>query len=190
MHIIGIISGVLAISATFPYLYDIYKGTTKPNQVSWLIFVLLLTIALFSQIASGASISLFVTIGDLITCFIVFIVSLFRGERKWSALDYFALAAAIVSLGLWYLLNNPAIALVMTILIHCCGMLPTLRKTYLTPSSETLSTWLLVGISAILSTITVGEYNWTLLIYPFYLALANLSVVAIMRISPYRKKTT
>lgn len=190
LHFFGILAGLLALVATIPYLRDILKGTTRPNKVSWLIWVILQTIALLSQWASGGKDSLLLTIGDLAASATILVLAFYKGESKWHWLDRLALIGAGAGLILWYILNQPVIALMMTIFVDFCGVAPTLRKAYVDPQSETMSTWLLVGIGAVFGALAVGKLNATLLVYPLYLMCANLGVAVAMGLGRLRRKAT
>lgn len=52
-QIFGYLSGVLALIAFFPYYRDIFRGKTKPERASWLIWGILDLVALFSQLAKN-----------------------------------------------------------------------------------------------------------------------------------------
>ncbi len=177
LHLLGIIGGLLALLSAVPYIRDILKGSTKPNRVTWVIWVTLQVIALGAQIASGGRDSLLLTIGDLMASSTIMFLSFWKGDSNWHWIDKAALVGAAVGIILWYTLHQPIWALVITVFIDFCGLVPTLRKSYANPGSETLATWLMVGSGAVLGAISVGHLNLTLLIYPIYLVLANFGVV-------------
>jgi len=189
LHVLGILAGILAIFAAIPYIKDIFKGTTKPNRVTWLIWVTLQTIALVAQFAGGGRDSLLLTIGDLLAGVTILILAFTKGQSEWHWIDRWALAGAAAGLLLWYFFRQPILALAMTVFIDFCGVVPTLRKSFVNPESETLATWLIVGSGAILGAISVGKLNFTLLLYPIYLALANLGVAAAILLGRFRKRS-
>ena len=188
LHLFGVLGGILAVVGPIPYIRDTLKGNTRPNQVSWFIWVILLVIALTSQIASGGKDSLLFIYGDLIGTGIILSLSFFRGERKWHWVDRWSLVGAGLGLLLWYVFNAPVLALAMTIFIDFCGAIPTLRKSFMNPESETLSTWLIVGTGALFSTLAVGELNITLLIYPLYLMLINFGIAFAIELGKMKNK--
>jgi hypothetical protein len=176
LHIFGIIAGVLALVSAIPYIIDTVKGTTKPNRVTWLIWVTLQIIALVAQFSAGGRDSLLLTIGDLLASSTILFLALLKGEAAWHWIDTGALVGAAAGLLMWYFFHQPAWALAMTIFVDFCGVVPTIRKSFADPFSETLSTWLLVAVGAVFGAIAVGKLDITLLIYPLYLITANLGV--------------
>jgi hypothetical protein len=177
LQTIGIISGLIAGVAYLPYVRDILKGDAKPERASWFIWVVLASIAFFSQLAQGATGSLWFTGLDSIGALIVFFLALKYGLGGFTRRDKVALVAAGVGLVLWYLTRHAAIALLTTIIIDASGTALTVIKTYEDPSTETYTMWALVTVAGILAMISVGRFNLVLLIYPFYIFLANLVVV-------------
>ena len=88
-----------------------------------------------------------------------------------------ALIGSGIGLILWYITREATIALIFVILVDGIGTLLTLLKAYEDPGSETLSTWIISGTSGIFGMLAVGNFNFVLLAYPFYIMLANYAIV-------------
>lgn len=182
LHIFGILSGVLVVLAAIPYIRDILKGETRPNKVTWFIWLLLQSLAFVSQLVEGGRDSLLLSGGDIFITATILILAFYKGESKWHWIDKVSLVGAVIGLIAWYFFNQPVLALAITIFIDFCGVVPTLRKAYVDPHSETLSTWLIVGVGAIFGAFAVGKFDIALLLYPVYLILANLGVAVAIQI--------
>lgn len=178
LQVLGLLSGLVSVVAYIPYIKDILRGSTQPERASWLIWSVLGSIALFSQLADGATYSIWLTVVQTFGVMVIFALSLRFGVGGLACRDLMALAAAGVGLILWYLTNEPVVALLIAIAIDGIGGLLTVVKSYEDPDSETLSTWLLAGIAGILAMISVGNLDKTLLAYPFYIFAINGLVVA------------
>ena len=180
--VFGVASGVLSTFAYIPYIVDTISRRTQPQRASWLIWSVLGSIAFFSQIFEGATSSLWfagVQVGGTI---IVFVLSIWIGQGRYlSKSDYLILAAAGVGLVLWYLTENAAYALAITISISLLGGVATVVKAYREPESETLITWVVSFVASICAILSVGVLDYTLLAYPLYLFTLYLSfIVAIL----------
>ncbi len=182
LAIFGWISGLLSALCYLPYLRDIVKGKTKPERASWLIWTVLGGIAFFSQLAKGATDSLWMTSVQSLGVAIIFLLALKYGTGGLGRKDYLALSFAAVGIVLWYVTKEAAIALYIIIAIDAVGALLTIHKAYLDPGSETFSTWFLAGISGLFACLAVGEWSFVLLSYPVYICLINLAVTVAMRI--------
>ncbi|HEX7042827.1 MAG TPA: hypothetical protein VF189_06250 [Patescibacteria group bacterium] len=188
LEILGIASGLISVSAYIPYIIDVIKKTTQPERASWLIWFVLTAIAFFSQLAKGASNSLWLPGIETCGLGIVLILSLKYGVGGLVKKDLLALAAAGIGLILWYFTKEPAVALYIIIGIDSIGTVLTVQKAYEDPESETFITWVLVAVAGILSMIAVGKIDIILLSYPFYIFLANAAVAFAMMIGKKPKK--
>jgi hypothetical protein len=178
LEIFGYISAILSIVMIIPYIRDIFRLETKPERGSWFIWTVLGFIAFFSQLAKGATDSLWLTVGQTISVLIIFLLSLKYGYGGLGKRDIRALLGAGLGLILWYLTTEASFALIFVILVDSIGTLLTLMKSYKDPGSETLSTWVMSGTSGIFGMLAVGSFNLILLAYPFYIMLANYVIVA------------
>lgn len=177
LQVFGFVSAVLSIVMIFPYIRDILRLETKPERGSWFIWTVLGFIAFFSQLAKGATDSLWLTAGQTAAVFIIFLLSIKYGYGGLGKRDIRALIGAVVGLGLWYFTREAGYALIFVILVDSIGTFLTLIKSYKDPESETLITWVMSGTSAIFGMLAVGSFNLILLIYPLYLVLANYVIV-------------
>ncbi len=173
----GYTSAILSIIMIIPYIVDIFKKTTKPERASWLIWTVLGLIAFFSQLAKGATDSLWLTAGQTVSVLIVFILSIKYGVGGLNQRDIKALIAAGVGLLLWALTKEALFALFIVIFIDFVGVFLTTTKAYKDPKSETISTWLMSGTSGIFGALAVGSFSFVLLAYPIYIVIANYIVV-------------
>ena len=177
----GYLSGICITVSFLPYLVSIFKGQAKPERVSWLIWSILGGIAFFSQLAKGASASLWLpglqTLGDTI----VFVLAIKYGMGGMQKRDLWALAIAGVSLILWYATREPAVALFLAILIDASGAVLTVLKSYEHPTTESVSAWVLTGLGGLLAVFAVGSWDWVLLVFPAYILIASTAIVGAIK---------
>jgi len=177
LEILGLLAGVLSAFSYLPYIRDILRGKTKPERASWLIWLVLTAMGFFSNLAIGATNSLWFPGVQMVGVTIVFLLSVRYGYGGLLKRDLLVLGAASVTLFVWYFTEQPLLALYLIILIDSFGGVLTVIKSYQHPESETLSCWVITSIAAIFSIISVGTFNVFLLSYPFYVFLINFLVV-------------
>jgi hypothetical protein len=177
----GYLSGIVILISFLPYIRDIFKGRTKPEKYSWLIWAFLGAIAFFSQFAKGASHSLIMTGAQFLGDLSIFLLALKYGFGGFLKRDKIALAGAGASLILWYITREAAVALFIVIFIDAIGVFLTAIKAYENPGTETASTWALTFAAGILGCIAVGKFNLILLAFPFYIALAGAAILLAMK---------
>jgi len=175
---LGYVSGILIILSFVPYLRGIFRKETRPERASWLIWSLLGGIATFTQLAKGASHSLWLpalqTIGDLA----IFLLAIKYGMGGLLKRDKIALAAVGLSLILWYFTQEAAVALFIVIFIDAVGAVLTILKTHEHPTTEPMSSWVLTCLAGFVGIFAVGEFDAILLAFPVYIFVANLAIIA------------
>ena len=178
--ILGIISGIIAMLAVIPYVKDILHGSTRPNIVSWFLWVLLLSISIFAQYSAGASWSLLFLIGDLVGTSIIFILCLAGyGYGKYGWIEVVCFSLAIIAIVSWQLTNQPILAIVFSIIADAMASVPTIVKAYRDPWSEDASQWLIIGVASILAILSTTIWNPANIIFPAYLLLVNGTIGAL-----------
>jgi hypothetical protein len=175
---LGILSGIVFIVGDLPYIRDILKGTTKPHRVSWLVFFVLDAIYVANQLALGATNSLWLVLTWTLIAFFIFLLSIKHGVGGFSRFDIFCLTGAVAGLLLWVLLQNPTASLFCSLFVTMIAFVPTLKKSYLQPATETKISWLTAALSGLLAAISVGAWEYKLLILPIMSFLASAAIYA------------
>ncbi|HVO86192.1 MAG TPA: hypothetical protein VMT23_00470 [Candidatus Binatia bacterium] len=184
----ALISALLALSAAPPYIIDTLNRKTKPQRATWLIFSVLSTIAFVSQLKLGASWSLVFLGLDALASMVVLGLSIPLGVGGHTQLDKVVLAIAGIGTVISVVTDRPIIALLGVIAADICGFVPTIKKAYLDPGSETTISWLLFGGAGLFGALAVGSLEAKLLIYPLYIALVSFSIPLVQLISPKGNK--
>jgi hypothetical protein len=187
LQILGLLGGLLALGSSIPYIKDILLLKVKPQRATFFIWLMLGAIAFFSQLAKGASNSLWLPGLETFGSLIIFILSIKHGVGGLNKRDYVAIIVAIIGLIIWYFTKEAAIALYIVILVDAVGLSLELHKSYTSPETETCLAWILAACGGFLSLLSVGHFNIILLSYPFYLTLANASVVIAIQMGQRKK---
>ena len=180
LQFFGLLSGILPMIGVIPYDRDIFRHKTKPHRGSFLIWSILGGIAFFTQLAKGATWSLFLPGADTLATLSIFILSLWYGTGGLNKRDIAGLCVAGVGLVVWYCTKEPLTALFITVGVDAVGTVLTLIKTYQEPHSETFSSWLLAALGGLFAVFAVGKLSFALLLYPAYIFIANGAVNVVM----------
>ena len=176
----GILAGILQLVATAPYLRDVLRGSTQPQRATWGIWTTLGLVVFSSQWASGASWSLVLTVGQVVSCGTIFVLSLRRGVGGASRFELALLGIAALGVVGWQLAGNPAVATCSVVVADLIAVGLMLPKTYRQPRSETLETYLIGVVSTVFALFAVGAATPSLLIYPLYVLAADSAVAAVI----------
>jgi hypothetical protein len=185
--LIGILGGMLSFASSIPYIVDTIKKNTKPHRITWGIFFLLNLIFLGNQLAAGATSSLWLVVAFTLSTFTIFALSLKNGVGGTSRLDVVVLAGALMGVVIWQLLKVPLASIIANLAVAAIASVPTYKKAWTHPKSETPISYFLNGCAALLSTISVGNFNIALLLLPLYSFIYQGSIYLILIRHKFRK---
>jgi hypothetical protein len=187
---IKILLATIAVAMTlvgyFYYFKDIFAGKTKPHAFTWLVWASLTAIGFAGQISDDGGAGAYITAVTAAMSFVIFFLALFRGEKEITRSDWLSLAGAAAALLIWFLTDNPLLAIILITLVDFLGFVPTIRKSIRKPHEETLISYVLAGLKFILAIIALDNYSIVTVLYPASLVFANLLFVLLL-ISKRRK---
>ena len=178
--IFAIVATITIIGGSFlPYLRDIFRGKTKPHAYTWLIWTITQSTAVAGLIyGKGGWGALSLTIGTAFF-FLVFLLSLKYGTKNITKSDTIVLIAALSAIVVWWQLNNPLLAVLMVSVIDVLGYIPSFRKIFKEPWTETAISWLFFCLTSIFSMLALEEYNLLTLTYIVTITSVNISFLAV-----------
>lgn len=167
-----------------PYFRDIIKGTTKPHSFSWFIWWVLIGLGFFIQLSEGGGLASWVNGVTSALCFVVALFWVVKKDFSYTKLDWTCLILALVSIGLLILTKNPFYTVLLISFTDFLWFIPTYKKVYHHPYSETLSTWYLMNVRTLLWIIAFDVYNFNTVFYPTVVFFLNFSAIFLIH---YRK---
>jgi hypothetical protein len=173
--VFGVLSVLLAIVCFFPYIRDIVRRKTEPHMYSWLIWTILQIVGVAAQLKDGAGYGAWALAVGALFCFAIFLLSFKYGTGNISTFDAACLAGAIIAIGIYLFISNPVWATIVVAAIDFIGFLPTFRKGFEEPFSETASTFIMSGIANLLSIVALQHYSVTTVLYIGSLFFTNTS---------------
>jgi hypothetical protein len=186
--ICGIISAALNIACFIPYLRDTYKKTTKPHIYTWLIWTILQVTGTIAMYNSGAGMGTLSLAIGAVFCAYVCLLSLKLGTKNITTFDTICLIGALGATAIYIFLKDPLLSIILISIIDFTGFLPTLRKAYAEPYSETLAMFALFAFSGVFSVAAIASYSLVTLLYP--LTLIAINILATVVIYMKRKRPT
>lgn len=177
---IGIITLVIASLSYGFYFRDIFRHSTKPHAISWLIWALLNGVSFLTQRSNGAGAGGWVTGFTAFAAFFIFIAAIYYGEKNITKLDWLCLAAAIVALCFWYQEASSAVAVSLAALTFAIGFVPTFRKSLRKPRQETGITFFLNGLKFLLAIAALQALSYSTVVYPAVVAAMNFAFVTLL----------
>ena len=185
---LGLASVVLSNIACLLYISDMLTGSARPMRSTWLIWSVLSSICLLSNIDKGAGTSLLFVAGETAKTVVIFVLALRFGMgslcHRSDLITYLLVGAGLI---LWYFTDDAAFAMAIAISISALGGAFTVIKAYRQPRTETSARWGLSAVAAVLGIVSVGSSSPILLAYPVYLFFLYCGVFAAILLG-YRKE--
>src|SRR3989338_7052063 len=179
--VLGIIAGLIALSAYLVYVISIFRGGSKPNRATWWIWSFMGLILALSYQFSGASNTIWVPYVEFLGPLIIAILSIKYGEGGLdNKTDLICLLGATISIILWIIFNNPVIALVTNLAVDSFAIVPTIKKSYLRPEGEDFWAWFGTGMADTLNMFAVERFTFAILVYPIYMLVSDLIIIFIL----------
>ena len=100
----------------------------------------------------------------------VFVVSYKKGSREFGTAEKFSLALLVISTVIWLVLQEPYIGLVMSLVAHFIGGIPTIVRVAKRPDSEQAYYWYFFFAASLLSIITSDKSDIKAVVFPIYFA--------------------
>ena len=177
--VIAVFATVLCVFGYIPYFRDIFKKKTKPHLYTWLIWGITQGIATVALLYGGGKFGgISLTVGTIFV-WIIFLLSFKYGTKDITVSDKIVLTLALLAIVIWWRLDNPLAAVLMISAIDGIGYIPTIRKSFKDPWSETLSSWVVIVIVNSLAFFANSEYNFLTVAYLATIFVANMAVVLV-----------
>ncbi len=158
-----------------PYIKETIKGNTKPNRVSWLLWSIAPIIGTIAAISNGVGLSVLPVFMAGFVPLLVFIVSFINKNSYWKLekFDYLCGLFSALALILWAITKQPVIAIVFAILSDFSAAIPTLKKSWKYPETETASAFVGGLFSSITGFAAVKYWNFSETAFLIYLVIIN-----------------
>lgn len=184
----------VALSAfgAWGYIRDTLRGNTSPNRVTWSLWGIegVLGFAVETQQHVGWASAMTLMLG-LVPCAIV-IASFKNPHAVWKIgiFDLVCGAIALAGLVFWAVVNEPTVGLVSFVCADQVAALPTLRKSWLAPSTESARVFVMGCVNCVITLLTLKVATTAGVLYPGCVAVTDLamSMIIITRVGPRFRK--
>jgi hypothetical protein len=165
----------MSAGCVIPYIRDTIRRTTTPHRASWFAFSLMSSLAAVVQLRGGLAAGALLSLGGAVGFTSVFLLSLRFGVGGTTTPSRLQIIGTIVAGVAWVITDNAVLGVLLVCGIEAIAIIPTVRKAYHLPTSETLSTWIVDGGSGMLA--AVSAVSNAELIYPVSHVIVNAAVI-------------
>lgn len=174
-----LISIPLGLVGSILYIRDMYRGTAKPNRVSFFLWSLAPIIGVAIAFGEGVRWSLVPIFMAGFSPLLVFVFSFVvkQGFWKLQKLDYVCGFFSVVALFLWLVMDVPILAFVFAVAADLFASIPTILKAWKHPESESPFIYLLPLVGHITNLLVITTWAVTYYGFSIYIIAANTSIL-------------
>ena len=172
------LAAVLSLVGAYGYIRDTLHGDTSPNRVTWSLWGVEGVLAFFVEIQQHVGLASLMTLMlGLVPCAVV--VASFRNRNavwKLGAFDAVCGAVSVGGLVFWAFVNEPTVALVSFVVADQMAALPTVRKSWLAPSTESPRLFFLGSTNCAITVLTLTKVTTAGVLFPGCILVTDLIV--------------
>ena len=186
-----ILGAAIGAVGTWWYLRDTLRGVTRPNRVTWALWAALPLLAFAVEVQAGVGLRALMTFVSGFGPLLVFVAS-FRNRRavwKIERVDWLCGALSLAGLVVWLSAGQATVGLVAFIVADALAALPTLRKSWLAPETETAAAYVTAALNGAITMLTVNHWTTAVVSFPLYIVvIASLEALLVgTRLGPRRR---
>lgn len=174
----------IQLAGCIGYLTDTLKGRNQPNLVSWALWSIAPLIGSAAAFSSGVTWAALPTFMSGFAPSLVVIAALITKHGKWKLrrFDYLCGLFSILALLLWGITNNPLIAIAFAIISDGLAAIPTIRKGWTHPESESLNVYVADFFANGTAFFAMTGLTFSQAAFPIYIIFVDLSMfIGLMR---------
>ncbi|MGB8196489.1 MAG: hypothetical protein WCF25_05740 [Acidimicrobiales bacterium] len=170
------LAAALSLLGAYGYIRDTLRGVTSPNRLTWSLWGVEGVLAFFVEIQQHVGLASLMTLMlGLVPCAVV--VASFRNRNavwKLGAFDAVCGAVSVAGLVFWALINEPTVALVSFVAADQMAALPTVRKSWLAPSTESPRLFFLGSANCAITVLTLTKVTTAGALFPGCILITDL----------------
>ena len=170
------------------YVRDTMRGSTSPHRVTWGLWALEGILAFVVEVQQHIGLASTMTLALGLVPLLVVIVSFKNPHAVWR-IDRIDVVCAVVSLSglvFWAVVNEPTLALISFAVADFMAALPTYRKSWAHPETETARMFVLGTVNTGITLLTLKHFTTDGALFPGVIMMTDciLSVLIITRVGP------
>lgn len=175
----------MLIIGYIPYVRDTIKGKTKPHLYSWFVGAIMAYSSFGLQFQSNAGPGMYATLFSAIVATMILSIGYRHKDNMITGFDKICLVLSLASLTTWLVIKQPVMATALIIITASVSFMPTIRKSWIAPNTETLLSYVINFFRFGVSIMALNSYTFITLGFPVaWMILNGLFVMLLL----YRRK--
>ena len=176
------LAALLSIAGTYGYIRDTLRGETSPHRVTWGLWAIEGLLAFVVEIQQHVGLASLTTLMLGLMPFAVVVVSFKNPHSVWRVgkFDIFCGVISFAGLIFWGLVNEPTVALVSFVAADQVAALPTVRKAWIAPASESPRVFFLGFLNCTITLMTLKHFTTAGVLFPGFILVTDLIIALLV----------
>ncbi|HUX04678.1 MAG TPA: hypothetical protein VMV53_07230 [Acidimicrobiales bacterium] len=182
------LAAALSFVGAAGYIRDTLRGVTAPNRVTWGLWGLEGVLAFINEMQQHVGTAAVMTLVFGLVPLAVLVASFRNSHSIWRIGPFDIVCGALSLLGIvfWAFVHEATVALISFVIADQLAALPTLRKSWMKPSSESAWVFALGVLNAGITLLTLQHFTTAGALFPGAILVTDLmiSILVAGRIGP------
>jgi hypothetical protein len=176
------------------YVRDTLRGVTSPNRVTWGLWTVEGLLAFLIEVQDHVGLPALMTLTFGLVPLIVLVASFRHSHLAWKIgkFDIFCGAVSVLGLVFWIFVGQATVALLSFVAADQVAALPTLRKSWIAPSTETGRTFFLGSVNCAITLMALRHFTTAGALFPGCILVTDLiiGVLVVTKMGPRLRGST
>lgn len=182
------VAAALALYGVYDYVRATLRGETQPNRVSWGLWGVAGVLAFVVEVQQHVGLAAVMTLMFGVVPLIVVVVSFANPHSVWRVGPFDAACGAVSVVGIifWAVVHEPTVAIVSFIAADQVAALPTVRKSWLAPETESPKVFVTGAVNCLITLMTLRHFTTEGAVFPGAILVCDtvISVLVLTRLGP------
>lgn len=167
---------VLSIVGAWGYVRDTLRGATSPNRVTWSLWGVEGVLSFVLEVQQHIGLASLMTLMLGLVPWVVVLSSFRHPLGVWKIGGFDAVCGVISVAGLlfWAFINQPTVALISFVAADQVAALPTIRKSWIAPTTESSRVFFMVSLNCAITLFTLKTFTTAGVLFPGCILVADL----------------
>jgi uncharacterized membrane protein len=172
------LAAALSVFGGYGYVRDTLRGVTSPNRVTWGLWAIEGIFAFVVEVQQHVGIASVMTLMLGLVPLVVLMASFKNPHSVWKIgrFDVFCGLLSLAGFAFWALINEPTIALISFVAADQVAALPTVRKSWMAPASESSRLFFLGFLNCAITLLTLRHFTTSGVLFPGCVMVMDLSI--------------
>lgn len=177
-----ILGALIGLAGTLRYVGDTARGVTVPHRVTWFLWAVAPLLAYAVEVSNHVGISSVMALEIGVGPILVFVASFLNPRAVWKAdvFDYVCAGLSVGGTGLWLATRQGWVGIGASIAADFLASVPTFRKAWHQPRTETAGTFVLSAVNSGLTLLTLTRWTVDVAAFPAYIFAFNVGFVSLL----------